>query len=330
MTGDRLTPIELRRALDDLVVGVKLRELREAAARLSATYRRHPAGVPTDRPTWTHLDRLAYLAARMPATYRATSAVLTELRSRCPSQRIDSLLDLGAGPATTLWATASEFKELSRATLVEPDAAMVTLAQRLLAGSSLAARVEADWITTTVDRTEDLGVHDLVVAGYLLGELPADHRQVVVDAAWDACRGVVAFIEPGSAEGFHRIIEARRRLLELGAHLVAPCPHDRPCPLPPNDWCHFGVRLNRTALQRHVKHGSLAYEDEKFSYVIATRGSGVSSPARVIRRPRTTPGRVTLRLCTREGLRDETVTRRGNAYRQARQVGWGDGWPAES
>ena len=330
MIDDRLTPIELRRALDDIVAGVRLRELQEASERLSATYRGHRAGVPADAPAWTHLDRLAYLAARMPATYRATSAVLTELRSRCPSLRIDSLLDIGAGPATALWATVSEFTELSHATLIEPDAAMVTLAQRLLVGSSPAARVDANWITATVDRTTPMPVHDLVVAGYLLGELDADRRQAVVDAAWDACRGAVAFIEPGSAEGSRRVLDARRRLVTLGAALVAPCPHDRPCPLPSDDWCHFAVRLNRTALQRHLKRGTLAYEDEKYSYVIATRGSDQPSRARVIRRPQTKPGRVMLQLCTREGLRDETVTRRRDTYRQARKVRWGDSWPVES
>ena len=330
MTADRLTPIELRRALDDLVAGVKLRELQEAAERLSATYRGCRAGNLADAPAWTHLDRLAYLAARMPATYRATSAVLTELRSRCPRLRIDSLLDIGAGPATALWASASEFEELSHATLIEPDAAMVTLAQRLLAGSSLAARVDTNWITTTVNRSSAIPVHDLVVAGYLLGELDTDQRQAVVDAAWDACRGAVAFIEPGSTEGFRRVIDARRRLVSLGAALVAPCPHDRPCPLPSDDWCHFAARLNRTALQRRLKCGSLPYEDEKYSYVIATRGPGEPSPARVIRRPRANPGRVALRLCTREGLCDETVTRRHDAYRQARKVRWGDHWPGDS
>ena len=172
--------------------------------------------------------------------------------------------------------------------------------------------------------------HDLAVAGYVLSELDTALRQSVVEAAWDACRGAVVFIEPGSPDGFRHIIDARDRLVALGATIIAPCPHDRPCPLPPDDWCHFAVRLNRTALHRRLKRGALAYEDEKYSYVIATRGPGARSTARVIRRPRISSGHVSLRLCTPDGLRDETVTRSREAYRRARKARWGDSWIAAS
>ncbi|MCY4598639.1 MAG: hypothetical protein OXF27_01795, partial [Acidobacteria bacterium] len=76
---DNLPPLDLRRAIDAATAGVGLRELRDAAARLSEEYRAGD-GAPARRASaWSDLDRLAYAAARMPATWRATAAVLREL-----------------------------------------------------------------------------------------------------------------------------------------------------------------------------------------------------------------------------------------------------------
>ena len=308
--------------------GVGLRELRDAAARLSAEYRAGDGAPARGASAWTDLDRLAYAAARMPATWRATAAVLRELRVRCPALPLGSLLDVGSGPGTTLWAAGTELDGLTRATLLEPDTRMAALARRLLAGSPLEAGVATAWWEAPAARLAAAEPHDLVVAGYVLAELDAAARRQLVEDAWEAAAGAVAIIEPGSSAGFHRILDARDWLIARGARIVAPCPHAAACPLPPGDWCHFGVRLNRTSLQRRLKGGELAYEDEKYAYVLAVRGPGSSVKARVIRRPRPLPGRVRLRLCGPEGVRDETVDRTRRAdYRRARKLAWGDAWP---
>ena len=88
-------------------------------------------------------------------------------------------------------------------------------------------------------------------------------------------------VEPGTPAGYERILAARARLIELGRVIVAPCPHQAACPMPPGkDWCHFGARVNRSALHRRVKDADLSYEDEKFSYVVAVRPEIVASGAR--------------------------------------------------
>ena len=62
--------------------------------------------------------------------------------------------------------------------------------------------------------------------------------------------------------------------------------------------------MSRSSLHRQVKGGSLAYEDEKFSYLVAARFTAAPGASRVVRRPQIRKGQVLLELCTPdEGLR---------------------------
>ncbi|WP_228984764.1 small ribosomal subunit Rsm22 family protein, partial [Streptomyces sp. DH12] len=122
---------------------------------------------------------------------------------------------------------------------------------------------------------------DLVTVSYVLNELTAPDRAALVDAAADAAQAVV-IVEPGTPDGYARVIEARDRLIAAGFHVAAPCPHSAACPIVPGtDWCHFSARVSRSSLHRQIKGGTLAYEDEKFSYVAATRRPVTPAPARV-------------------------------------------------
>ena len=305
--------------------GVSFAELRRSSDRLSAAYRARGSGGAS--PISTAHDRLAYLAARLPSTFEATRAVLGELRRRAPRLRAESLLELGAGPAPGLWAAEQYFPELMRAAHVERDTGMAEMGRRLLEAGHFDAHVDSTWFLRDVGRTRGVGEHDLVLVGYVLGELSESASDELVYAAWNLTLGALVIVEPGTPAGAARVQRARVRLLDRGAVVAAPCPHGDTCPLASDDWCHFGARVNRSSLQRRLKRGSLGYEDEKFSYVAVTRGNADPCAARVLRRPRSEPRRVSLRLCTADGLREELVTRReGERYRAARRLGWGDGW----
>ena len=323
------TSMLLREAVDRLIDGIPVTRLRAPAARLTAAYRRGGSTVAMR----SEADRLAYAAVRLPATFAAMRAVLAELRQRAPDVNPRSLLDLGAGPATALWSTWATWQHLDRATHVDRDPAMAYLAERLLTGTPVAGQVHSAWETLDLaspaasDRVRGLGGHDLVLLGYLLGELPDMQRAPLIDAAWEAAAGALVIIEPGTPAGAAVVIAARSRLVAHGAVVAAPCPHGDACPLPDDDWCHFGVRLNRSSALRRIKQGSLGYEDEKYSYVVVTRRAAAACGARVLRRPRTEKGHVTLHLCERDGTRRAVITRRErDQFRAARKVAWGDGW----
>ncbi|HEY9330414.1 MAG TPA: small ribosomal subunit Rsm22 family protein, partial [Streptomyces sp.] len=205
----------------------------------------------------------------------------------------------------------------------------LALGRELAGASGLPGLRAASWQRARIGKDLALDATDLVTVSYVLNELTPDARTALVDAAARAAQAVV-IVEAGTPDGYARVIEARDRLIAAGLTVAAPCPHSDACPIEPGtDWCHFSARVSRSSLHRKVKGGSLPYEDEKFSYVVATRFTPQPVQARVTRRPQIRKGQVLLELCTRdEALRRATVTKRhGALYRAARDTDWGDAWP---
>lgn len=292
-----------------------------AAADLSRRYR------DTERdcgPVARSPDEVsAYVSTRLPATYAAVRIALGELHARTTLEPA-SLLDLGAGPGTAIWAAAELWPSLRSATAVEPEPAMARLGRELAAHASSLPQVA--WVSGTLPRAVPAGPFDLVTLGYVLGELDGDAQAATIDRAWAVAGHALVVVEPGTTGGYRRVLAARDRLLAAGGTVVAPCPHDRACPLAgTDDWCHFAVRLARSSAHRLAKEAQLGHEDEKFAYVIVARASAPQATARILRHPQLHRGHVVLELCAPEGLRTETVSKRdGERYRQARKRSWGD------
>jgi len=318
-------PEELLGAIQVEAENVSGSELARASALLS---RRYKEGEFSRQPVVAHDDRAAYLTARFPATYAATSRVFAELKRRAPKASITSLLDLAAGPGTASFAAAETFPELRQACLVEADASWMSVGQRLAATSRNPAVRHAEWVRHDLRKPFSFPTHDLVVISYALGELPPKSRTAVVEQAWRAAGQFLAIVEPGTMRGFGVIHEARSALIAYGAAIVAPCPHQHACPMAgTRDWCHFSQRLQRTAAHRRTKEAALSYEDEKFSYVIASRTPVLPAAARVVRHPRKHGGHVQLTLCAPDGITHQTVSRSdGPVYKEARHTEWGDLW----
>jgi ribosomal protein RSM22 (predicted rRNA methylase) len=166
---------------------------------------------------------------------------------------------------------------------------------------------------------------DLVVLSYTAGEF----RDCIglIERAWAAARLALIVVEPGTPRGFEVIHAARDQLIRSGAEIAAPCPHATECPMKKPDWCHFAARIERTRMHRQLKAGDLGYEDEKFSYVIASRFPVHPAESRIVRHPWIEPGLVRLELCTPDGLRTQTVRKRGGeAFRRGRKANWGGEW----
>jgi ribosomal protein RSM22 (predicted rRNA methylase) len=121
----------------------------------------------------------------------------------------------------------------------------------------------------------------------------------------------------------------REWLIESGGHIAAPCTHTKPCPLvlqAPQKWCHFSVRVERSKLHRQVKQDAdLPYEDEKFSYIVASRQIPSRPSFRLIGRPRGTKT-VESDVCASSGeAKHLTIAKSHPQHKAFRKAEWGDG-----
>lgn len=283
--------------------------------RLSAAYR---GGTPA-RAAGSAAAVAAYLAYRAPATFAAAAAVFRQVARQRPGWQPRSLLDVGAGPGVATWAALEQWPSLTELTLVEIEPEMLAAGQALLP--------EGRWQGGDVARAN--GPADLVLASYLLGEL-ADPATAVTHL-WEQTADTIVLAEPGTPIGYRRVLAARAVLIERGGHTVAPCPHDLPCPLPSDDWCHFAARLPRSKLHRRAKGAELGFEDEKFSYAVLSRQPLRPAEARIIRQPQIRSGHVHLVTSERDGaVHARTVSRKqGTLYKDAKGAAWGDAFSAD-
>ncbi|HET9381529.1 MAG TPA: small ribosomal subunit Rsm22 family protein [Streptomyces sp.] len=315
----------LRAALAALLDGLPPRRAAQAVDRLIASYR---GSTPTDTPILRdRADVVAYAAYRMPATFEAVRSALAACAAALPHWAPAGHTDVGGGTGAAVWAAAGTWPGTRPVTVLDWAEPALALGREIAAADP--ALRDVRWQRSRIGPALTLDDTDLATVSYVLNELPAPDRAALVDAVAAAARTVV-IVEPGTPGGYARVIEARDRLLAAGLRIAAPCPHSAACPIVPGtDWCHFSARVSRSSLHRQVKGGSLAYEDEKFSYVAATRLPAAPAPARVVRRPQIRKGQVLLDLCEPgEHLERRTVTKRhGGLYRAARDTTWGDAWP---
>ncbi|MBZ9724585.1 methyltransferase type 11 [Mesorhizobium sp. CO1-1-11] len=315
-------PAALRQGVDRLLEKVALPDLKQAAKTLSDRYRAEL------RDGRLHMAQdmavKAYLATRMPATYAAVRASLDALAEARPDFTPATLLDVGAGPGTVLWATSDLWPELELATLLEASAAVRKVGETLAADAITTRTVwRAGDVTTDI---ADLQSADLVTCAYVLDEIAPASLPKMVDRLWQLTKDTLLIVEPGTPAGWLRILAVRAQLIAAGAHVLAPCPHEAPCPLNPPDWCHFSRRVARSRLHRLAKEAEVPWEDEKFIYVAASRRPAAFRAARVVAPPKSGSGKVVLKLCEANGSAGERLftKRDGDAFKVARRADWGD------
>ncbi len=310
-------PIELRLLLEEQAGAFPLKQLTVAAAKMSEKYRSE-----TGASISGSVETCAYAVVRMPATYGAASAALEQTAKRFDGE-ISTMLDVGAGTGAVCWAAAEFFPDIEYVTCLERDKNMSEIGEKLMKSGGFPC--EYEWKSFDLTSGEIPQKAQLVTASYVLNELEQKRRAEAVKKLWNAAEKLLVIIEPGTPKGFANLLEIRSNLIDLGAHIIAPCPSDGKCPLPPDDWCHFSARIARTKLHKQLKGGDAPYEDEKFCYVAAIRGNAEPADARIVRHPKIESGKITLEICTESGIAQKIVTKKdGAAFKQARKANWGD------
>jgi ribosomal protein RSM22 (predicted rRNA methylase) len=307
-------PPLLSQALEVLLEGVPRKDLAAAAAKMSIGYRQGA----TSKAITTPAEALAYAVARMPATYAACAVVFARVREVMPDFAPASLLDVGAGSGAASWAAATQWPHMASFTMLDRNPALRDLARKLADAGLPATEILSGDVAAPKPKA------DLVVASYVLSELPEEKIATVAADLWKSTDAALALIEPGTPAGFARIRAARGALIAAGAHIAAPCTHDAACPMSGNDWCHFSQRLPRSRDHMLLKDAHVPFEDERYSYVVVTRQK-IAFGARILAPPQESKPGLTFKLCNETGLRSQFVaTRDKGEYRRVRKKGWGD------
>ncbi len=277
-------------------------EIKKAAQLLSERYRKG------EKPYLRSVaDRHAYLITRLPATQASLKKVLHELQGA----QIFSYLDIGAGPGGSWEILAEIFPTLQEASFVEIDLEFVKL------GKDRLGRKPVHWI-----KEVNVKPHDLVLFSYSWGEI---HNLSMLQKAWELAQKFLVIVEPGTPRGYQAMLAARDHLIQWGAEVLAPCPHHRQCPWQGSpEWCHFGVRLERTKEHQRLKEGSLGFEDEKFSYIILSKEKVKPFYGRMVKDSLRRKGHTLLMLCTNEGIETKTVSKKNDNYKNINKLNWGD------
>ncbi|MGD9544824.1 MAG: small ribosomal subunit Rsm22 family protein [Methylocystis sp.] len=314
-------PAPLAAAIEARLEGLSQNALRDSARALSERYRSRK---PTSETIRDEIDVLAYAATRMPATYAAIVTALGRLEEERPDFAPKRVLDVGCGLGAASCAAAAVWPDVAEITLLDRSALFLKLATDLMQ-QSVAASVETALADFSTPPAAEPTRFDLVVAGYALTEVAESRLADVIDRLWAQTGGALVIVEPGTPRDHARLMLARSRLLALGAELFAPCPHQAPCPLPANDWCHFSVRLPRRRAHRLAKGVDAPFEDEKFAYLAVGRSVARPPSARIIAPPRSGKAGISLKLCGDKAFRETFIPKRDKArYEQIRRKDWGD------
>ena len=318
-------PSDLHTAIAHALAAVAPARWMHEAQVLSKHYRAAAAASEQPLPLGAP-QALGYAALIMPATYAQLRGAMAATAARIPGWAPTTLLDLGSGPGTALWAATAQWPSLRSLTAWEREPAFIVLGRTLARESATAAVRDTRWERVDLRHPGPRRSqrYDLVVLGHVLNELPPEVQRAVVAYAWELTAGVVLIVEPGTPAAFAVVRAARDQLLAAGARTIAPCAHDRPCPLA-NDWCHFPPRLIRPDFQRRARGAPSQWEDSNFASAAMAR----FAPARpiwgrVIREPISTKAYAEVTISGREGIaRYRALKRYRAAFRLVKGLAWG-------
>lgn len=316
-------PFALKAAIEERCAAHPTGDLIAAARNISERYRNESGH--GKRLLTQDVEALSYAVVRMPATFGAVSAALSHTLD-CFDAPIATVLDVGAGTGAATWAVHEALDGEASFTCLEREDAMIRLGSVLMAEDEVLSRVQ--WVRHDLAAAPVTPKADLVIASYALNELSEEKRAEVLRNLWDCAEKLLVIIEPGTPVGFAQLRKARETLIAQGGHVVAPCVRQGECPLPADDWCQFTARVARSRLHKLLKGGDVPYEDEKFSYLAVAKEAATPAEARILRHPQKESGRITLRLCTAEGVQDKVVTKKqGELFKRARKADSGDAFP---
>ncbi len=311
-------PTPVRLAIEQNAIGKKQKELIQLSKQMTRKYQEESG---QGKVLVSKKDEATvYSIVRMPATFQAVDAILTDLKAISDFD-FESLIDVGSGTGAASLACFMHYPfKISYA--LEREKAMRDLGKRLL--DSMAFGPKINW--QAFDLTKDTLTlqADCVIESYMLNEFNDQDLYHSLDQLYQASKQVLILVEPGTKKGFALLKKVRHYLIEKGGYILAPCGCNRLCELNDEDWCHFSQRVARSKLHKIVKEADVPYEDEKYSYLVVSKENINCNYARILRHPYITKGRIDVEYCYQGKINSKVFMKKDALYKQIRKKNWGN------
>lgn len=245
-------------------------------------------------------ETIAYSHYFMPARFGITRRIFSEMQRLLPNFTPTRIVDFGCGPGTALAAAIDTFSvsAINKYAGVDMSVSMLDAAKIMARDCGVDATFYDKTSPLVIKANSNpANRFDVAIASFTLSEMPTDpQRRAAVQILYELLdeNGLLVIVEAGSPLGSHTVRSARQFLLDnfnpsclqthdvdglkndirmvlpppgkstkhndFAATVVAPCTHDRPCPLAAGTWCAFSQRVVSSAVRNN--------SEEKFSYVI--------------------------------------------------------------
>jgi hypothetical protein len=264
--------LAVERANEAAPDSVPLDRLAAHVARLSDLYTVDRHALAREQASPEHLAAKCgyFLASDAPKVVLALEEAAARSRAFAELASLDRVrvVDLGAGVGATTcgfiaWLAGRRARLGVRRPIsveihaVELGAPAARALERSARAAALAAGVDLALVVEARDfRGYALPATDLILCQTALNELlppdgadPAHRPETVAMVAGWAAHAPLLVIEPALRTTTRALMALRDALLAAGAaHAVAPCLHQKPCPMraKPDDWCHEARRVEPT------------------------------------------------------------------------------------
>lgn len=307
--------------IEELLSKEKLSNLQLNYTNISKKYREE--NINSNSVVCNDKQTLSYVASRMNETSIIVDKVLKTIFQVVDKSEVESVLDLGSGTGSVLWALENFFNNI-KVTAVEREQCMQKYAKILCKDINL----DIEYILQDVlsNEVKKIANSDLVLESFMLNEMTEADVTKTLDLMINKTNKYILLIEPGTPKSYQKMMKIRDYFLSKNLKVLLPCPHSDKCPLI-DDYCNFTVRLNRSKFIKNIKGAELGYEDEKYFYLLFSKEDNEKNINNiVIRKPITRKSCVDLKLCNCNGkINNVTITKKDKEnYSKAKKLKQGD------
>ena len=182
-------PEELKEAIENQIIGIKNNSIIENAQTISQRYRNNDG--KGKRLLTKKEEAISYSISRMPSTYCAIYSALEHAIRNYNTDKVKTLLDVGAGTGAATWAV-NELIDIEKNICLERENVMIDVGKRLMSKTRLKS---TEW--KQYDLTKDIiqEKSDIVVTSYMINELSENEKETIINKLWEATKEILLIVE---------------------------------------------------------------------------------------------------------------------------------------